>query len=320
MGDVRQDPRYIAVEPDVRSELVIPLVFKGRVVGVFDLESREVNRFNHEHIKVLTPLASQVAVAIENARLYEDIRRREARYRKELGIAQKIQAGLFPEEPPEGKPWEAAAHFVPARELAGDLFDFYDLDDDRLALSIGDVAGKGVPAALFGAFTSGTIRARAFQRTEPKEILFRANRTLIRRAVEGLYCALTYALFDFRARELRVVNSGLPFPIHYKAKQKKAAAIPLPGIPLGLFDNIQYDQLTIPVEPGDVFVFHTDGVTEAWNGKEEFGSGRLSALVSKHGHKTAIELGQKIEDSLRAWAKEDLANDDVTFVVVRIVA
>ena len=318
VGDVRLDPRYISVEPEVRSELVIPLVFKGRVVGVFDLESRELNRFNHEHIKVLTPLASQVAVAIENARLYEDIRKRETRYRKELGIAQKIQDGLFPENPPVGKYWEAAAHFVPARELAGDLFDFYDLDADRLGLSIGDVAGKGVPAALFGAFTSGTIRARAFQRADPREILFRANRTLIRRAVEGLYCALTYALFDFRAGEVRIANSGLPFPIHYKAKQKKAFPISLPGIPLGLFDNVEYDQLTIPLEPGDVFVFHSDGVTEAWNGDEEFGSARLAALVSKHGHKSAEALGQKIEDTLRGWAKEHLANDDVTLVVVRV--
>ncbi len=260
VGDVRKDPRYIAVEPDVRSELVIPLVFKGRVVGVFDLESRELDRFTHEHIKVLTPLASQVAVAIENARLYEDISKRETRYRKELAIAQRIQEGLFPEESPKGARWDASAHFLPARELAGDLFDFYDLDENRLGLSIGDVAGKGVPAALFGAFTSGTIRARAFQKAAPKEILFRANRTLIRRAVEGLYCALTFAIFDFHSNEVRISNSGLPYPIHFKASQKKAGPIVLPGVPLGLFDNVQYDEVSIPVESGDVFVFHSDGV------------------------------------------------------------
>ncbi len=139
VGDVRLDPRYIAVEPDVRSELVMPLVIKGRVVGVFDLESRELNRFTLEHIKVLTPLASQVAVAIENARLYKDITRREKRYRKEIAIARRIQEGLFPEEPPKGTRWEASAHFLPARELAGDLFAFYHLDDNHLALSVGDV-------------------------------------------------------------------------------------------------------------------------------------------------------------------------------------
>ena len=319
VGDVRQDPRYIAVEPDVRSELVIPLIFKGRVVGVFDLESKELNRFTHEHIKVLTPLASQVAVAIENARLYEDITKRETRYRKELAIAQRIQEGLFPEESPKGARWEASAHFLPARELAGDLFDFYDLDEHRLGLCVGDVAGKGIPAALFGAFTSGTIRARAFQKASPKEILFRANRTLIRRSVEGLYCALTYAVFDFQANEARIANSGLPYPIHFKASQKQATPIVLPGVPLGLFDNIEYDEIAIPLEPGDVFVFHSDGVTEAWNGKEEFGSARLAALVAKHAHKSARDLGKEIEKTLRNWAKQQLANDDVTLVIVRVV-
>ncbi|MEO8358629.1 MAG: GAF domain-containing SpoIIE family protein phosphatase, partial [Vicinamibacteria bacterium] len=319
VGDVREDPRYIAVEPDVRSELVIPLVFKGRVVGVFDLESRELNRFTHEHIKVLTPLASQVAVAIENARLYEDITRREKRYRKELSIAQRIQEGLFPEESPKGAGWETSAHFVPARELAGDLFDFYDIDEHHLGLCVGDVAGKGVPAALFGAFTSGTIRARAFQRAAPKEILYRANRTLYRRAEEGLYCALTYAMFDFQGKEVRIAGSGLPFAIHYRDATKKAEIIHLPGFPLGLFDNVEYDEVAIPLKKGDIFVFHSDGVTEAWNGKEEFGTTRLSNLVVKNSQKSAEDLGGEIEKVLRDWAKEHLANDDVTFVIVKVV-
>ena len=319
VGDVREDSRYIAVEPDVRSELVMPLVFKGKVVGVFDLESRELNRFTHEHIKVLTPLASQVAVAIENARLYEDITKRETRYRKELSIAQRIQEGLFPEDSPKGARWEASARFVPARELAGDLFDFYDLDDQRLGVCVGDVAGKGVPAALFGAFTSGTIRARAFQKAAPKEILYRANRSLFRRAVEGLYCALSYALFDFQANEVRIVNAGLPFPIHFKAAEKKAEQIVLPGFPLGLFDNVLYDEVVIPAQSGDIFVFHSDGVTEAWNGKEEFGTARLAALVAKHAHKSAEDIGAEIEKTLRNWAKKHLANDDVTLVIVRVV-
>jgi sigma-B regulation protein RsbU (phosphoserine phosphatase) len=110
----------------------------------------------------------------------------------------------------------------------------------------------------------------------------------------------------------------LPYPIHFKASQKKAAPIVLPGVPLGLFDNVQYDEVSIPVESGDVFVFHSDGVTEAWNGKEEFGSARLAALVAKHAHNSAADLGQEIEKTLRNWAKQNLANDDVTFVIVRV--
>ena len=319
VGDVREDPRYIPVEPDVRSELVMPLVNKGRVVGVFDLESRELNRFTHEHIKVLTPLASLVAVAIENASLYEDISKRESRYRAELAVARQTQEGLFPEEPPEGDRWEASAHFIPAREVAGDLFDFYHLGEDQLGVCVGDVAGKGIPAALLGAFTSGTIRGRAFQGAAPGKVLYRANRTLIRRAGGGLYCALTYAHFDFEKNEVRISGAGLPYAIHYRASEKKAATIVLPGIPLGLFDDVEYDEIAIPLEPGDVFVFYSDGVTEAWNGTEEFGSPRFIELIAEHGHKTPKVLGQEIEKTLRHWAKEHLANDDVTLLIVRVV-
>ena len=137
--------------------------------------------------------------------------------------------------------------------------------------------------------------------------------------VEGLYCALTYAVFDFQTNEARIASSGLPYPIPFKASQKKAAPIVLPGVPLGLFDNIHYDEAAIPLESGDVFVFHSDGVTEAWNGKEEFGSARLAALVAKHAHKSARDLGREIEKTLRNWAKQHLANDDVTLVIVRVV-
>jgi len=260
-----------------------------------------------------------VAVAIENASLYEDISKRETRYRNELAIARRTQEGLFPEEPPPGDHWEASAHFIPARELAGDLFDFYHVDDEQLGVCVGDVAGKGIPAALLGAVTSGTIRGRAFQGASPNKVLFRANRTLIRRAGGGLYCALTYAHFDFQKREVRIASSGLPYTIHYRAAEKKAAPIVLPGIPLGLFDDVEYDEVTIPLESGDTFVFHSDGVSEAWNGSEEFGTTRLLELVEKSGHRSPTDLGNEIEDTLRDWAKEHLANDDATFVILRVV-
>src|SRR6185503_9054230 len=175
------------------SELVVPLIFKDRVVGVFDLESSVVDRFTEEHVKVLTPLASQVAVALENARLYEELSSREERVQHELAIARRVQHGLFPEECPSGPGWEASAHFRPAHELGGDLYDFYDLGEGLLGLAVGDVSGKGVPAALYGAFASGSVRARAFERRTPPDLMARVNRTLRRRGVEGLLCNLVYA-------------------------------------------------------------------------------------------------------------------------------
>ena len=164
VGDVRKDPRYVSLVPETRSELVVPLVHKDRVIGVLDLESPVLDRFTEQHVKVLTPLASQVAGAIENARLYAEIRKNEERLGRELRIAREIQHALFPEGSPSGAGWEASAHFRPARELGGDLYDFYDMGGGLLGVATGDVAGKGVPAALYAAFASGTIRARAFER------------------------------------------------------------------------------------------------------------------------------------------------------------
>jgi sigma-B regulation protein RsbU (phosphoserine phosphatase) len=167
VGDVRQDPRYVGLVAETRSELAVPLVHKDRVIGVLDLESTQLDRFSERDVKVLLPLASQVAIAIENARLYDEIVRNDTRLTRELRIARDVQRALFPEGSPRGAGWEASAHFRPARELGGDLYDFYDMGEGLLGVAVGDVAGKGVPAALYAAFVSGTVRSRAYERRAP---------------------------------------------------------------------------------------------------------------------------------------------------------
>jgi sigma-B regulation protein RsbU (phosphoserine phosphatase) len=319
VGDVRQDPRYVALVPDTRSELVVPLLHKDRVIGVFDLESPALDRFTEEHVKVLTPLASQVAVAVENARLYAELRRKEARIQKELAIAQGIQHGLFPEECPAGPGWEASAHFRPARELGGDLYDFYDLGGSLLGLAVGDVAGKGVPAALYGAFTSGVVRARAFERRSPQDLMARVNRTLRRRGVEALFCALGYALFDFSARTVRLANSGLPYPLRFRAETARAEWLELGGLPLGSFDGSTYEELAIDLHPGDVFVFHTDGVTDARRGSEEYGAARLLERVERFAALPAPELGDRIVEDVEEFMGGAHHVDDLTLIVVKVL-
>ena len=147
--DVTKDPRYINAVPSVRSELVIPLMLKDRCIGVFDLESPERDAFNRKHVKLLTLLASEAAVAIENARLYESIRASEARFEKELRFAQRVQMALLPQELPKRlRGVDVAWHFDPARELGGDLCDFLSPEANTLVVTLGDVSGKGVPGAL----------------------------------------------------------------------------------------------------------------------------------------------------------------------------
>mgnify|MGYP001581845740 CR=1 FL=1 len=319
VGDVLKDPRYLRLIPETRSELVVPLIHKDRLVGVFDLESPVLDRFSEEHLKILTPLASQVAVAIENARLYDELFKREARLHQELSIARRVQHGLFPEECPSGPGWEASAHFLPAQELAGDLYDFYEVGEGMLGLAVGDVAGKGVPAALYGAFASGTVRARAFGRHDPAGLLARGNRTLRRRGVEGLFCTLTYALFDFTARRVTLANSGLPFPLHYRAAQARCQAVEVAGLPLGAFEDAAYEELTVTLAAGDVLVFHTDGLTEALGAPGEYGIERLQAQVEANAHLDAAHLGEKIIEHVGLFLGERAPLDDVTLVVVKIL-
>jgi sigma-B regulation protein RsbU (phosphoserine phosphatase) len=319
VGDVTKDPRYVGLVPETRSELVVPLVHKDRVVGVFDLESPMLNRFSEEHVKVLTPLASQVAVAVENARLYAELKKNEERLHKELVIAQGIQRGLFPEDCPSGPGWEASAHFRPARELGGDLYDFFDMGEGVLGVAAGDVAGKGVPAALYGAFASGTVRARAFQRRGPADLMMGVNRTLRRRGVEGLYCTLGYALFDFRSRALRLANSGLPYPLLYRAAGGRTSPIEVGGLPLGCFDSVAYDEKALELSAGDVFVFHTDGLTEARRGGEDYGVARLARQIEEHARLPAPGMGEKILEDVDRFMGDAVPTDDVTLIVVKVL-
>ena len=318
VGDVRKDPRYVTMIPEARSELVIPLVHQDRVVGVFDLESPILDRFTEEHVKVLTPLASQVAVALENASLYAALKKNEVRLQRELRIARDVQRALFPEESPAGPGWAASAHFRPARELGGDLYDFYDMGGGLLGVATGDVAGKGVPAALYAAFASGTVRSRAFERRGPADLMQRTNRTLRRKGIEGLFCTLTYALFDFKEQSLRLANSGLPYPLHYRAASGRCAPLEVGGLPLGAFDAATYEEAAVDLAPGDVFVFHTDGLTEARRGAEEYGPARLLAQVEANAARDAPRLGESLLEDLEAFLGEDAPDDDVTLIVVKV--
>lgn len=319
VGDVSSDPRYVSLVEETRSELAIPLVHKDKVVGVFDLESPELDRFTERHVKVLMPLASQVAGAIANAELYEQVSRNEVRLGRELRIAQDVQRALFPETSPAGSGWEASAHFRPARELGGDLYDFYDMEKGRLGVATGDVSGKGVPAALYAAFASGTVRRRARERKGPADLLERVNGTLRRRGIEGLYCTLAYALFDFAGRSVRVANSGLPYPLHYRAGSGKAEPLTVSGLPLGTFDNVEYDEVTAELAPGDAFLFFSDGITEALRGHDEYGVKRLRRGLEAHGALPAKTLGEALMADLERFVGSPAWTDDATLVVVKVL-
>jgi sigma-B regulation protein RsbU (phosphoserine phosphatase) len=324
VADVSQDPRYINMVDDARSELVIPMLIKDRCIGVFDLESPELDAFTKEHRELLTLLASQAAVAVDNARLYEELRRNEERIEKELRFAQRVQVALLPTEPPNTPDGvDLAGRFEPARELGGDLHDFLVPESDTLVVAVGDVSGKGAPAALYGAFAAEQVRSRTLRRRFTPDrfsvagVLRAMNTNLHERHLEEYYCTLCYAFFDFARRTVTLSNSGLPYPIRCTADE--CGQIELPGVPLGSFPGIIYDEVTLGLKPDDLFVFCTDGIFEALNPTgAEFGARRLCQIVAASRQESARGIVDAIFQAVTEFRDGQPPTDDMTAVAIKI--
>jgi sigma-B regulation protein RsbU (phosphoserine phosphatase) len=322
--DVSADPRYVRVIDDVKSELVIPLLTKDRCIGVFDLASPELNAFDKRHVEILTLLANHAAVAIDNARLYETVVANEERLEKEVRFAQRVQAALLPAELPKRlRGVDVAARFAPARELGGDFHDFLSPEPNSLVVAVGDVSGKGVPAALYSAFAGELVRGRTFRRryttvrTTPAGILLSMNTILHQRQLEEYYCTLCYASFDLKRRQVTLANSGLPYPIRCTASG--CAQIDLPGVPLGSFAGSTYDEVVLPLATGDLFVLCSDGIFEAMNvNGEEFTAARLLDVVSRSRELAAREIVDAIFEAVAQFRGPALPNDDMTAVALKV--
>ena len=320
--DVREDPRYIRCETgvDARSEIVVPLLMQDRLIGVLDLESTRAHAFTLEHERMLSTLGSYVAVALENARLYEEARENERRLRSDLDTAREIQRQLLPTGARGVPGLDLAAAYVPARELGGDFYDFLPYGEGRLAVALGDVSGKGTAAALYGSLAIGTIREIIVDHPcDPAHVLALLNQRLHNARLESRFIAMLFAVYDAASRQLRLSNAGSPYPL--LCRDGHVLSVRLEGVPLGLLPGTQYDQSIVDLAPGDVVVFASDGILESENAREEeFGLARLSAVLN----------GISSEDSARAIGERILAetdghsgagtspHDDRTLVVLRV--
>jgi sigma-B regulation protein RsbU (phosphoserine phosphatase) len=324
--DVSKDPRYIQVVEDVKSELAVPLLLKDRCLGVIDLESPQLAAFQKRDVEILTVLASQAAVALENARLYETVKRNEARLDKEVRFAQRVQSALLPTELPKRmRGVDVAARFAPARELGGDFYDFLSPEAHSLVVALGDVSGKGVPAALYSAFASELVRSRTFRRRfapeqgSPASVLASINTILHQRQLEAYFCTLCYASFDLKRRVAVIANSGLPYPI--RSRSDGCGPLEVSGVPLGPFDGTVYEEVSFALEPGEVIVFCSDGILEAADQQgEELGTGRLVEIVHAVRHLPARAIIDAVFEAAEAHRADEPQADDMTAVVVKITA
>ena len=315
--DVAKSTRYIAVNPETRSELAVPLIYQEKVIGVLDLEHMRRGYFTEDHKRILTTLAAQLAIAIENARLYEEIARQETRLERELALARELQFRLLPHSLPKMKSLDVQAKFVPARAIGGDLYDFLPYSLSRLGIAIGDVSGKGAPAAIYAALVSGILRSHAPIEPGPAEMLSAINLSLAERRIAAQFVSIIYAVWDDERRTLLVANSGLPRPLY--CHDGKIEPIEVTGLPLGLFDEADYDELQFKARPGDMFVFFSDGILDARNRDgHSFGSARVEAIVANCAAKSADCVVKEIFKAVTEHAAGVDTFDDQTVVAIKV--
>jgi phosphoserine phosphatase RsbU/P len=322
VDDVRTDPRYVEFPNSerVRSELVIPLLLQGRLIGVLDLESTKLKAFSSEHERMLGILGSYIAIALENSRLYASSRENERRLLSELDTARDIQRQLLPQCVRELPGIDMAAMYAPARELAGDFYDFLPYSDGRLAIAIGDVSGKGTAAALYASMAVGILREHTADRAlTPAEMLATMNGRLCASNISPGFVALLFAHYVPDGHQLTISNAGIPRPI--LLRERVAKQITIDGMPLGIFPETEYDILQLTLQPQDLLIFASDGILESMNAHdEEFGFDRLADLLRDvQSSASSKEICAAILSATDKFSgRPEEPHDDRTLVVLRI--
>jgi sigma-B regulation protein RsbU (phosphoserine phosphatase) len=315
--DVREDSRYHMMNPETRSEMIVPLFYKNRIIGVLDLEHVRPGYFHERHERTLTTLAAQIAIAIENARLYSQVLRHEQQLDRDLSMARQVQLRLLPSSVPEHQHGEFAARFLPARTIGGDLYDFIEYDVHRSAIIMGDVSGKAAPAALFAALVSGIMRAAAAQKLAPAMVLSQLNEALQERRLDSQYVTMLYAVWDDNNQTLQVANAGAVPPIFCRGGE--VASVRAEGFPLGMFPKADYEEFSVATQPGDAFVFVSDGITDAENTQGEmYGTDRLNEILCGHRHLPAAEIANAIFNDVARFQGTQDRFDDETIIVLRV--
>jgi sigma-B regulation protein RsbU (phosphoserine phosphatase) len=325
VADVLRDPDYYLTEKwegqGQRSEIAVPLIYEDKVIGVLALESSRTNAFDEYHARLLENIANHLSIAIVNARLYAEHVERERQLEREILMARDVQRAMIPDAPPAIKGFDIAARLEPALNLSGDFYDYIPLSEDRVGILIGDVAGKGVRAAMGMAAARSILRSVARRGGGPARVLRDANLRLHRDLGRQLLLTLVYAALDAKTKTLHYCNAGHNSPLLAKASGKWRA-LKTGGLLLGVFDKQQYKSETLHLEKGDVLFFYTDGLPEAHTAaphRVEFGESRILDFLLKHRHLRAAAIIEAFLDHIKEFTAGAHQHDDLTLVVVKVL-
>jgi len=316
--DVREDPVYVNARERTRSEMVAPIISNDEVIGVFDLESDDLNAYSDDDLQVLTLLASQVAIIIEKVMLHEQLIEKK-RLQGQLEVARQVQLELLPPSDPELDGFDISAYNFPTEEVSGDYYDWVRIYDDQIGLVIADVAGKGIPAALLMVFLRASLRAATHIGYATHVSMAKVNYLLWESIERNQFITAFYGILDASNRTLHYSNAGHNPPLLIDA-QGASRFIEWGEQPLGMFRDTRYHEHYHTFRPGEIMVLYTDGVTEALSPTgEELGRDRLTEAVKRGSTLSARELIASMQHAVFQWTDGVGLTDDATFFVIKAV-
>jgi serine phosphatase RsbU (regulator of sigma subunit) len=295
----------------------VPLISQGKPLGTINVATTDWQFLTHADLHFLSAVSAQLVVALERAFFYEAAEARRIRLENELKVAREVQAGLMPRDMPEIPGFGLAGAWHPAREIAGDFYDIFPLDEGRWGVVIGDVADKGTAAALYMAMVRSLILSGASRHHSPLAVLKEVNQAILRQWSSTTFVTVFLAVLDPGKQTLQYVNAGHNPPIVRRASGTMES-LTKTGSALGVIEELQLSETTITLGSGDTVVLYTDGVTEAWHPQaqnEDYGVNRLTAAIAAAPRK-AGELLAHIEADLESFTEGAPHQDDVTFLVL----
>lgn len=293
----------------------VPIIIAGVPLGIINVATEEWQFFTAADLQLLSTVGSQVAIALERARLYDVARAQQQRLQRELEMAREVQASLLPDRMPSIRGFTLTAHWQSAREVAGDFYDVFQLPDNRLGLIIADVSDKGAPAALYMAMARSLIRTNAAQFSSAADVLKAVNYNLIEHAGSDMFVTVFYAILDTATGKLTYASAGHDPPLLRRASGDIEHLMPT-GALLGILDELPMSDETVEMASGDLLLMYTDGVTDAMNVAEQhYGRDRL-AQVLRQTPVAADEGLQYILADLATFTQSASQPDDITFMVL----
>ena len=319
LEDAYTHPKFHRAHDDAtgyrtKSMITVPLKVAGRVTGVSQVINRlDGKPFDKDDLELFISLSSMVAIALENAKMHQTLLEKQ-RIVRDMEFARTVQESFLPQSEPEVQSYKFSSHYTPALEVGGDFYDFIRLDKGHTGIVIGDVSGKGVPAALYMAKLGSDMRTLAFTEQSPAEALIKLNDLLAARSRRGMFATLLYIELDSQAGMLTISNAGHLPPIIKKTNGSLVKLATAGGAPLGMLAGMKYGQETAKIMPGDTVILYTDGIVEAMNAKEElYGYDRFEALVRKS-PSTPNSLKSAIIDDVNRFTGLSPQHDDMTLV------